>query len=287
MAVTCARCGAQNPDGNQFCQACGTPLSAAAAGAPAPPPPPSALPLAYPSPPPLPVAYASPYYNPAGAAPQAAVHRTPWALIISGVVVLILVMAGCGTALVLLGPRASSVGGGVAGLPSPTPGTSPSPIASPTSAPGATSASNAGVTVPLPKGWTVASQDTETIVLVNPNSTGSVTVASGASNPKQSAQQNKDDVDKSLQSKYPDTAPCPGSKTTTGNINGAQGIFWNLCFTLTSGGHSLPAVASLFVGANSDGSVYYLVMLATSQSSLQSFAVESKPVVQGIVWKLK
>ena len=102
MAVTCARCGAQNPDGNQFCQACGTPLSAAAVGAPPAPPPPSAMPLAYLSPPPLPVAYASPYYNPAGAAPQAAVHRTPWVLIISAIVVLILVMAGCGTAIALL-----------------------------------------------------------------------------------------------------------------------------------------------------------------------------------------
>jgi len=57
MALTCARCGAQNPDGNQFCQACGTPLSRPPAGAP--PPPPSALPLAYASPPPTPVAYAS------------------------------------------------------------------------------------------------------------------------------------------------------------------------------------------------------------------------------------
>ena len=287
MALTCARCGALNPDGNQFCQACGTPLSAAAVGAPALSPSPSALPLAYPSPPPLPAAYASPYYNPAGAAPQAAVHRMPWALIVSAIVVLILLMAGCGTAIALLGRGASGVGGGVAGLTSPSPGTSPSPIASPTAPPGTTSASNSGLTVPLPTGWTVATQDTETIIVLNPNSTGSVTVASGTSNPRQSAQQNKDDVDKSLRSKYPDTAPCPGSKTTTGNINGAQGIFWNLCFTLTSGGHSFPAVASVFVGANSDGSVYYLVMLATSQSSLPSFTVESKPVMQGIVWKLK
>jgi hypothetical protein len=275
VALTCARCGAQNPDGNQFCQACGTPLSAVAPGAsPAPPPP-------------LPVAYASPYYNPAGAAPQAAVHRTPWVLIISAIVVLLLVMAGCGTAIALLGAGAPSLGGSVAGLPSPTPGTSPNPLASPTSAFGATSVSNAAATVPLPTGWTVSTQDAESVIVVNSNSTGSVTVASGASNPRMTAQQNKDEVDRSLKSKYPDTAPCPGSKTTTGNINGAQGLFWNVCFTLTSSGRSLPAVASLFVGANSDGSVYYLVMLATSQSNLQNFTFESKPVVQGIVWKLK
>jgi hypothetical protein len=101
-----------------------------------------------------------------------------------------------------------------------------------------------------------------------------------------SAQQNKDDVDTGLRSKWPDTAPCPGTKTTSGNLNGAPGLFWNLCFTLTQSGHSFPAVASLFVGANGSGSVYYLVMLATSQSNLQSFAAEAKPVLQGIVWKL-
>jgi len=288
MALTCARCGAQNPDGNQYCQACGTPLSAVAAGALTPPsvaPLPSALPVAYASPPP--VAYASPYYAPAGAAPQAAVHRTPWVLIISAIVVLIVVMAGCGTAIALLGGGAPSISGGIAGLPSPTPGISPSPIASPTSSTKATSASNAGVTVPLPAGWTVASQDAESVILINPNSTGSLTIASGTSNPTMSAQQNKDDVDKSLRSKYSDTAPCPGSKTTTGNLNGVPGIFWSLCFTLTSSGRSFPAVATLFVGANTTGSVYYLVVVATSQSNLQSFSAECQPVIQGIQWKLK
>src|SRR5258708_23173041 len=107
MGVTCARWGAQNPDGNQFCQACGTRLSAAAAGAPAPPPPPSALPLPYPSPPPLPVAYASPYYNPPRAAPPAAGHRTPRALLITRGVLLIFVVAGRGPPLVLFRPPAS------------------------------------------------------------------------------------------------------------------------------------------------------------------------------------
>ena len=234
------------------------------------------------------MAYASPYYAPAGAAPQSHVHRTPWVLIISAVVVLLVVMAGCGTAVALLGRGGFSASGSISGLPSPTPGTTPSPIASPTSSiKGATSASNAGVTVPLPAGWTVSSQDVESIIVVNPNSTGSLTVASGTSNPRQTAQQNKDDIDTSLRGKYPDTAPCPGSKTTTGNVNGAQGIFWNLCFTLTSSGRSFPAVASVFVGANANGSVYYLVMLATSQANLQSFTAESQPVIQGIQWKLK
>src|ERR1700737_1342283 len=116
MAMTCARCGAQNPDGNQFCQACGTPLTQAAvappsaprppapswlAAPPPPPPPPPAAPppTAYATPAALPVAYASPYYSPAGAMPQAPVHRTPWVLIIGAVAILILLMAGAATAI--------------------------------------------------------------------------------------------------------------------------------------------------------------------------------------------
>src|SRR6266851_4480309 len=97
MPMTCARCGAQNPDGNQFCSACGTPLTQAPPQGPPPPaeaapswlaappqapPPPAATPPAYASPQPAEVAYASPYYSPSGAMPQAPVHRTPMALII-------------------------------------------------------------------------------------------------------------------------------------------------------------------------------------------------------------
>src|ERR1700726_2865661 len=59
MAVTCARCGTQNPDGNQFCQACGSPLAVAAATPPAPQaappaPPPGPPPAPPPNPPPGP-----------------------------------------------------------------------------------------------------------------------------------------------------------------------------------------------------------------------------------------
>jgi len=39
MAVTCANCGTQNPDGNKFCQSCGKPLAAAPVGAAGAPPP--------------------------------------------------------------------------------------------------------------------------------------------------------------------------------------------------------------------------------------------------------
>src|SRR5258708_8701594 len=183
MALTCARCGAQNPDGNAFCQACGSPLTAAAAGSPrggvapphrAPPPAPMAGRPAGPPPggvagPPAGLAppvqtmgggYQSPYYVPT--APHAPVHRTPWTLIIGVVVVLVIAMAGCGTVIAVLGSRGAVTGGGITGLSSPTPGGTPSPLVTPTGpSTGASIVSNVGVVVPVPAGWTLANKDAQ------------------------------------------------------------------------------------------------------------------------------
>ncbi len=295
MALTCARCGAQNPDGNQFCQACGTQLTAAAAGPPAATPTlaaptaaaptaptTTAPPLAFASPP----GFSSPYYSPAGAAPQAPVHRIPWVMIIAAVVGLVVIMAGCGTAIALLGGKASVSGGITSDVPSPTPAGSPSPVASPTAPQGPT-ASNNGETVPVLTGWVVTAKDNETISLSDPSGLGAILVASAPSNPKESAGEQKASVDAGLTTKYPDTKPCPNTKTTTGALSGVQGIFWQLCFTAVSSGHSLPAAASLFVGTNADGSVFYGVILLTIQSNMQSFITEAAPVLKGIQWKLK
>lgn len=212
-------------------------------------------------------------------------HRTPWVLIVSGVVGLIVVMAGCGTALAVLGHNTGTATGGLTTLPSPTPATSPSPVASPVSSGGST-ASNVGVTVPVPSGWTVASQDSESITLTDPYGTGAVTVASGISNPSQTAQQNMDSINRTLQSKYPDTRICAGTQVVNSSFNGAPGIFWTLCMTVTSGAQSAPLVASMFAGANANGSVYYAVMVVTREGNLQGFTNTAKPVLQGIHWKL-
>ena len=292
MAVICARCGTQNPDGNQFCQACGPPL-AVAAGQPGavqavPPPPSSAVPGPPPGPPPPPGAYQSPYYAPSAVGPQPPVHRTPWTLIIAAIVVLVLIMAGCGTAIAVLSSRNTTNNQGTTGiLPSPSPAGSPSPVASPS--PITTSGStvaNKGETLTLPPGWTVQSKDDESIAITNPNGDGSISIGSGASSPAQTAQQNKDEVDAFFKGKYPDTKNCSGTKTTTGSFNGAQGIFWELCFTLSSGGQSIQAAAPLFAGANSDGSVYYVVLLLTPQSNAVNFIKEASPVLESIRWKL-
>ena len=291
MAVICARCGTQNPDGNQFCQACGTPLavamaqpgfSPAVAAAPG-----AALPGPPPGPPPPPGGYQSPYYQPSAVGPQPPVHRTPWMLIIAAIVVLVLVMAGAGTAIAVLSNRTTSNQGTSGILPSPSPAGTPSPVATPT--PATTSGStvaNKGEILTLPPGWSVQNKDDQSIALTNPDGNGSVAVGSGASSPSQSAQQNKDQVDKFFLGKYPDTKACPGSKTTTGTLGSARGIFWELCFTLSSGGQSVQIAAPIFAGANTDGSVYYLVILLTPQSNLNNFIAEASPVLKSIQWKL-
>src|SRR2546429_4389998 len=103
MALTCARCGAQNPDGNLYCQACGTPLTAAGAVAGAPPASPPAGAAGGVSGPPVgaappvvsPTGYQSPYYTPSGLA--APVPPPPWMLVIAGVLAPTVVMARVGT----------------------------------------------------------------------------------------------------------------------------------------------------------------------------------------------
>jgi hypothetical protein len=312
MALICPRCATQNPDGNSFCLACGTPLNAPppapampvgaipaspfteppAYTAPAPatytPPPPA---VAYAPPPPPPPAYQSPYYPPAGGAIQPAVHRTPWLVIVAVVVVLVLVMAGVGTVLAMgFSHPSNQAASDVKQLSSPSPAGSPSPVPSPSSLPTIStpsSASNAGVTVPLPDGWVVDSQDSESITLVSPSGTGSITIASGSSTPPQSAQQNKATVDAFFKEQFPDTKPCAGSKTTAGSLNGVAGISWELCFTLTSGAQSVSAAALLFVGANPSGTVYYAMYMLTVASNMPAFSNECAPILKGIQWKLK
>jgi zinc-ribbon domain len=308
MSVICARCGTQNPEGNQFCQACGSPLAVPAArpgiaGSSLPPPPGTAMSAAPPGPPPgsappVPTGYQSPYYAASAVGPQPMVHRTPWLLIVGAIAGLLLIMVGCGAVIAVLGNKSSNqtnTSGLLPSLPSPSPAGSPqptqspsgtpSPSSSPTSSAG-TTASNTGESLTVPSGWTVASKDSQTITITNPNGDGSVTVGSGTSNPTQSAQQNKDTLDTFFTGKYPDTKSCPNSKTATGSLSGVSGIFWELCFTLSSGGQSIQAGSPLFAGANSDGSVYYVVILLTSQANMDSFINESAPILQSIQWKL-
>lgn len=283
MPLACPRCATQNPDGNAYCQACGTSLNApvaATAGAFAGPP-------AGMAPPPPAPGYQAPYYVPAGA--PVALHRTPWALILAGVLGLTVLMAGAGTALAVIGNhgnQSSSSAAGIGDVPSPTPGLTPSPVASPTTTPQTGLASNDGFAINLPSGWTIDTKDNETMVLTDPASQGSVTISSGVSIPNQTAQNNKDTIDNALKTKYPDTRECPNTSPASSTFNAVAGISWQLCFTLTSGANSIPAAASLFAGANPSGSIYYLVMVLTADGNLNGYLNSVKPVLQSVHWKL-
>jgi hypothetical protein len=126
-----------------------------------------------------------------------------------------------------------------------------------------------------------------TITVTNPTGDGSVVVSSGADNPPLTAQQIKDELIKQLTAKFPDTRTCSGTTTTNGSIGGVSGIWWQLCFTVTSGGQSFPGEFSLWAGANSSGSIGYGVILFTLQSRMSAFMNEAKPVLASIQWKLK
>lgn len=152
--------------------------------------------------------------------------------------------------------------------------------------PGSTVVSNVGVELVVPPGWSVVSKDADTITLTDSSNDGAVTVGSGPSNPSRTAQQNMDAINQILRSKYPDTQVCPGRPVVSSSFNGAKGLFWTLCFTATSGSQSVPAVASMFAGANSDGSVAYLLMAITAQGNLTYFTNEDKALLQSIHWKL-
>jgi len=301
MALICPRCGTQNPDSNSFCLACGTGLAAvpvtpavpasAVAASPfsqAPPaytPPPSPADATLAAPPPQ---LQAPFYAPASASTmQPELHRTPWMLIVGIVVALVIVMTGIGTVLAMgLSRSSTSTANTLSELSSPSPAITPSALPSGApSAPPPVVAQN--VTVPVPDGWTVADSGNEEISLLSPKSDGSVTVASGVQSPPQNAQQNKDTVDAFFREQFPDAKDCPGGKTATGSLNGVNGITWELCFTLTSGAQSAPAAALFFVGANADGTVYYMTYLLTLASNMANFQKEAAPVLKGIVWNLK
>jgi len=208
-------------------------------------------------------------------------------LIIAAVIGLIVVMAGCGTAVAFLTNKASVTGGITSDVPSPTPAGSPSPLPSPSPIAGATSVSNDYVTIQVPSGWQVAHKDSQAIALLSPNGLGSLVVASGPLSPSSTSQAGKDAIDKTFQTKYPGAGNCPGTSPKNGSLNGASGIFWTLCYTVVSAGNSFPAASALFVGVNSDGSIAYVLELATSAGNMDTFRTDTKAIVQGIVWKNK
>lgn len=285
MAVTCARCGTLNPDGNSFCQACGSPLAVSQV-APAGPPPGTPPPIVGPPPDLPPPSYESPYYTPAAGMAQPRVHRTPWVLIVSAVVGLVLVMGACGTAFALLNNRNGTPTTAV-DLPSPTPAGSPTPIPSKSPLPsGPSTASTPAISVTVPAGWTATTGDTD-ILVTSPAGDGVVWLDSGNFSPPTTAQQIKDKLDQSLAAEYPDTKTCPNTKTSNGSVGGVSGIWWQVCFTVAQGGQSFAGEMTEFAATNSGGVVGYFIQVFTLASRMSTFFNDAKPVLASVQWKLK
>jgi hypothetical protein len=56
---------------------------------------------------------------------------------------------------------------------------------------------------------------------------------------------------------------------------------------LTSSGQNIPAAAPLFAGANSDGSIYYVIVILATQADVKAFIADASPILDSIQWKLK
>ena len=63
---------------------------------------------------------------------------------------------------------------------------------------------------------------------------------------------------------------------------------WRLCPPAERVKHSTQKIpgAPLFAGANSDGSIYYVVILLTSYANMDNFVTEAAPILRSILWKL-
>ena len=297
MPVACSRCGTQNPDGNRFCQNCGTVLAAAppvatqaAPTAPAPVPGGPAV-----GPPPAMGGYQNPYYAPAQ--PQQ-VHRTPWLLVVGIIVGLVLVMGACGVGIAIVVPKGNTNTNQTSGpklgtpappaiksSPSPVGQASPSPKPTPGQSSGGQTVSVASLTVSVPSGFQVIDKNDNGVTVQTPKGDGVIQVQSGKLSNPTTEQQLQQAVLAYLKQKYPDANVC-GSDNNV-EINGPSGSIAKICFTLTS--QNSPAVAAAAVywlATNSAHNVFYEVDGFTTDANFDSFMDTTSPFVDSVNWKL-
>ncbi|MEP7106059.1 MAG: zinc ribbon domain-containing protein [Chloroflexota bacterium] len=287
MAIACANCGTQNPDGNKFCQSCGKPLTAAPVGAAAAAtPPPAAAPMAAapmaPAPAPAgapPPGYQSPYYAPVPGQ-GVAVHRTSPGLIIGivGGLILLMVAAMFLIGLIFLRPQpkpaaALHPSGNTTPVPStPTPQPSNSgnptsaPTATPTSRPTATptpapTASTGGGTIKTNSfqvrapGWKILKQDSISVTLLTPSQDGTVFIAGGQLKTATDTQTWVAGFMSDINKKFPDAKVCV--KPTAVTQGGKDGIIVGMCYTATpSSGAAFTAADVFWASVDSSNNVF-------------------------------
>jgi hypothetical protein len=279
MPLGCVRCGAQNPDGNNFCQNCGNPLAVAAPLAA------QATPLYPLQPPAPPVAYQSPYYAPVQ--PQQ-VYRTPWMLVVGIIAGLVVVMGACGVGIAIVVPKNSGTASSPKlGTPAP-PKTSATPASRPTPAQTASSGqtlSIASLSVTVPADFQVVDKNDNQVTVETPAGDGVIQVESAKLPKPTTTQQLQQGVLAYLKQQYPDASVC-GSDDNV-EINGPSGSIVKICFTLTQqNAPATPAAAVYWLATNSAHSVYYEVDGVTEADSFDGFMDATAPFVDSVTWKL-
>jgi len=282
MAV-CARCGANNPDANRFCQNCGQPLTAAAAppAQPAAPPPPAA-----PAPPPPQPAYQTPYYQPQpGQAVM--VHRSsPWLIIgIIGGLFAFMVVAVIVIAAILLrpspapNPRPVAQHTTVPSSPAPTsvPVARPAPTPTPSRSSGSNVIKTSSFQVNAP-GWKTLHQDSLSVTLLSPQGDGTLSILGGQLKQKTDTTTFLDQYLADIAKKYPDARTClkPAQETH----GGKDGIIVGACFTYTpQSGAAFPAADVIWASVDGNNNVFTYEVFCAAKDFDNVYNKEVLPVI--------
>ena len=336
MPLICPRCGTQNADGVRFCSNCAqslegvAPMGAAGAASQQPPatpppaaPPPSAPPPPAPPPPPAaPPPYTPPpagayppgapppgaYYAPAAAAPAPG-KRLPMMLIIGGVVLALLLVAGVGVVLAMSGgggqgqanqtvapPTQAPVTQAPPDDPDPTappddpdptaPPDDPDPTAPPDGPDGPVGPGEtvevANIAVTVPGGWEAAAQDPAVIQVSGEG--GLITFFSADIGESPTLDQLLDGLQANLEESFPDVQVC-GDPSDSTLPNGPAGVFVAYCYTLTLEGGQSVVVADLYL-ISMQGTVLSYVEALTAAENLDAFLEASGPIVGSVQWRL-
>jgi hypothetical protein len=309
MARICANCRFENPDGNEYCQRCGTSLTGvpatpsgaaprqvgpsspagigvrpAASPAYAPPPPayPSPLPAPASYPPPLgpaPAAepgYRSPYYPASGPAPQ--VGRMSPGLIVgvalAALVVLVVVALAGVVAVRALTGHAS--------------GPTPSPTVAPTTTPGGGSSTVDTSTFILTAGsaWSLKNRQDNLVDLQAGSGWGLVEVMSQQLSQPETTGQAFSNVEASLQKKYPSITSCIDRSTMT--IGGLSGTVKGYLYDEPDGsGSTVQVCDAIWIDSTSNGDIYYYEQVSSNGDFNGRLEPAAKPVRSSIQWKLR
>jgi len=303
MALTCSRCGTQNPDSNRFCQNCGAQL---AASSPAPAPTPVAPPAPAPTPSATPPSWApsSTYYTPSQ---PVTLRRLPVGLIAGAVVALLILMSGVAVVAAAIAkgtvvpgdqtgrtftPAPSSVPPSpiTGGNASPSPVAPPSPVSSPsptpTSAPtGQGSVCNSTLCLTPAQGWTVKSKDDTSVLLAYDNPVGFAHFQALKPGSPVKAIDELQRLFDGIKKQSPDATICQQAQDLT--VGGNKGPYIIACFTFTpQGGQAIKIVELLWIAVSADGTVEYEWDAFSTDSNFDNFLKAVNPLQHTVQWKI-